>query len=104
MHIIAERTLERYGEANATAAPSLRVWVQLVRKARWKTPVDVKRLFGASVDFLKSGVVVFDVGGNKCRISANIKYVNERSRVGRVYIRQVMDHELYDRLSKTGSL
>jgi len=39
-----------------------------------------------ATDFLLGGIVVFDIGGNNYRISANVRYVNERSRVGRVYI------------------
>jgi mRNA-degrading endonuclease HigB of HigAB toxin-antitoxin module len=47
---------------------------------------------------------VFDLGRSQYRISANIRYVTDRQRVGRVYIRYVMAHDEYDRRSRAGTL
>jgi mRNA interferase HigB len=102
VHIISERTLQ-FVQAHANAKRPLEIWARIVKAAKWQTPSDVKRLLGAS-DFLPGGIVVFDIGGNNFRISANIKYVNARSRVGRVHIRHVMTHAEYDRRSKEGRL
>jgi mRNA interferase HigB len=80
----------------ADARNPLRLWYDRVKSAAWKSPADVKKSFGATVDFVKvqSGntVGVFDIGGNKYRLVAAIHYDFER-----VFVLRVMTHRDYDR-------
>ena len=69
-----------------------------MRKRRYRTPNEVRADFG-SADFLKNGVTVFNVGGNKYRLSVTIRYDMQK-----VFIRHVMTHEEYDRRTKDGTL
>lgn len=63
----------------------LKVWCKLMETHSFQSPAEIKRIFGTDVDFLPENVVVFDIGGNKYRISANVRY-----RIGRIFIREVM--------------
>src|SRR4051794_38580414 len=78
MRIIKPSTLRRFWLANAKAEKELRVWIRITRAASWKSPADVKRQFGARVDFVKvaSGntVAVFDIANNNYRLVAAIHY------------------------------
>jgi antitoxin component HigA of HigAB toxin-antitoxin module/mRNA-degrading endonuclease HigB of HigAB toxin-antitoxin module len=101
MHIISERALEEFAAQHPESRVVLVTWKKIVKAAHWQTPHDVQATLPAT-DILPGGVVVFDVGGNNYRISANIRYVNELSRVGRVYIRHVMTHAEYTAGPATG--
>ena len=103
MHIISETTVQQFVERVPAAEKAMRAWVALTRRAHWRTPHDVRATFPAT-DFLAGGVVAFDVGGNKYRVSATLLYVNQHSRVGRVYVRRVMTHTEYDVHTSRGSL
>jgi mRNA interferase HigB len=63
------------------------------RKGRaWQSPAHVKASY-ADASILKSGRVVFNVGGNRFRLVARIDY-----RSGIVYVRFVGTHAEYDRI------
>ncbi len=63
-----------FWEATRGRERELRRWLSLVEDAEWKNPADVRRLFGARVDFVPvaSGntVAVFDIWGNHYRLIA----------------------------------
>jgi len=65
----------------------------MVSKARWKGPNDVKRQFGASVDFIGDNRVIFDLGGNKYPLIVHVSY-----EFGRVLIKFIGTHAQYDRI------
>lgn len=69
-----------------------------MRRKEYRTPNEVRADFG-SVDFLKGRVTIFDIGGNKYRLSVTMRYDMQR-----VYIRHVMTHAEYDRRTKDGTL
>lgn len=98
VHIITQTRLRHFSKVHPNADGPLRAWETIVRARKYKTPHDVKTDFG-SVDFLKDGRVVFNIGGNKFRLVAKILY-----RSGKVLIRHVLTHEEYDRLSTNGLL
>jgi mRNA interferase HigB len=98
MRVITWKKLREFAETNPHALEPLKVWRKLVEVHAFLGPADVKRVFGAKVDFLPDGIVVFDIGGNKFRISANIRY-----RLGRVFVREVMTHAEYDRRTRKGT-
>lgn len=69
-----------------------------MRSAEYQTPHEVRQDFG-TVDFLGKNVGVFDIGGNKYRLVVSIRYDLQR-----VYIRHVLTHSEYDRMSRDGML
>ncbi len=93
MRIIAKRTLRLFWEGNRRrrdARRALEDWHAQVRVADWKTPAEVKAIFG-DASILEGSRVVFNICGNKYRL---ITKINFPYRV--VYIRFVGTHEEYD--------
>ncbi|MCC6949621.1 MAG: type II toxin-antitoxin system HigB family toxin [Bradyrhizobiaceae bacterium] len=93
MQVIARRTLRQFWERHPQAEGPIRVWFALVSKANWRTPADVKRQFGASVDFVGDNRLIFDLGGNKYRLVAHVSYS-----FGRVLVKFIGTHKEYDRI------
>jgi mRNA interferase HigB len=98
MHVITRSRLRHFAEDYPDAKEPLDVWYHLMKRARYQTPHDVREDFG-SADFLSKGRVVFDIGGNKYRLVVKIEY-----KWGKVFIRHVVTHKEYDRLTKSGDL
>lgn len=78
---------------HADAQAPLAAWHREAKAAAWRDPMDIKAKY-RTVSILKSGRVVFNIGGNKYRIVAEINYP-----YGILYIRFVGTHEQYDRIN-----
>jgi mRNA interferase HigB len=96
--IITERRLREFWETYPDAEKPLKAWRQLMRNKSYASSHEVRADF-PSVDFLKDKVTVFDIGGNKYRLVVTMRYDWEK-----VFIRHVVTHKEYDRLSKDGTL
>jgi len=92
MRIIARRTLREYWERYPPAEQPLKAWFREAATANWASPVDVKRRC-RHASILKSNLLVFNIGGNKYRLVAQINY---DFRI--IYIRFVGSHEAYDKV------
>lgn len=97
MHVISRKRLVEFGKAHADAVTPLDVWYRVMKGGRFTSPEALKATF-ASVDFLGGRVVVFNIGGNKYRLVAHVRYATETN-VGRMYVRHVFTHDEYDRWS-----
>ena len=90
MHVITEKRIREAKSKWPMAGSALDQWYQL---AKTNHPADfaaMKSLFPA-VD--KVGELhVFDIGGNKLRLIAYVRY-----RAQKLYIKHVLDHREYDR-------
>lgn len=93
MRIIARRTLKEFWETHPPAQAPLVLWYARVSRAAWRTPADVKEMFGATVDFVGDNRAIFDIGGNKYRLIAHVSYA-----YGRLLIKFVGTHADYDRI------
>jgi mRNA interferase HigB len=93
MQVIARRTLKQFWQRHQRAEGPLRAWFAVVSRARWTGPADVKRQFGATVDFIGDNRLIFDLGGNKYRLVVRVSY-----KFGRVLIKFVGTHAEYDRI------
>jgi mRNA interferase HigB len=93
MQVIARRTLVQFWQRHPRAEGPLKAWFAVVSKARWARPVEVKRVFGATVDFVSDDRAIFDIGGNKYRLAAHISY-----KFGRVLVKFVGTHSEYDHI------
>ena len=98
MRIITESRLTAFWSMHRDAEVPLKAWRALVRKKHYQNPHEVKQDFG-SVDFLGGNITVFDIGGNKHRLVVTMRYDMQH-----VYIRHVVTHQEYDRLSEDGLL
>ena len=93
MRIIAKATLREFWERHPPAATPLKKWFSLVSAADWRSPADVKAMFGGTVDFAADNRIIFDIGGNKYRLIVRVSY-----EYGQVFIKFIGTHAEYDRI------
>ena len=92
MTVYAEAAITKFTKRYAAARKPLARFLATVRIATWGSFVEVKQSF-PSVDYAPAtGVLIFDIGGNKYRLIANVDF-DERIMV----IKSVMTHEEYSR-------
>ena len=89
VRIISRRKLKEAWEQHKEWEGPLRAWYTIARAAEWKYLPDITQTFG-SADNVGS-CVVFDIGGNKCRLITRINYKYQR-----VYTLHVLSHTEYD--------
>ncbi len=94
MRVISLRGLKKFWESpeGKESESPLRVWIKEARGAHWKGPHDVKAQY-RTASILKSGRVVFNVGGNKFRLVTVVFYD-----VQIVFIRFIGTHTQYDQI------
>jgi mRNA interferase HigB len=97
MRVIARKTLRDFWERGPQFADSkgpLEAWFAEAVAAQWRTPMEVKDQF-KNASILKSGRVVFNIGGNKYRLVVAIHY---RAEPGIVFVRFIGTHAEYDEI------
>jgi mRNA interferase HigB len=57
----------------ARSRPWIEHWIAETEAARWRTPQGIKNLY-ASVSFLATNVVIFNVKGNRYRLEVLVAY------------------------------
>jgi mRNA interferase HigB len=91
VHVISRKRLIEFSAKYPTARKPLLAWFALMKTGRFANHNELKQTF-ASADVIAGTRVVFDVGGNKYRIIADVQY-----KMGRVFIRKIMRHAEYDK-------
>ena len=94
MQVVARRTLREFWARHPPAEGPIRAWLAVTSKARWSNPAEIKRQFGATVDFVGDNRVIFDLGGNKYRLIAHVSFT-----FGRVLVKFVGTHAEYNRIN-----
>jgi mRNA interferase HigB len=98
MIVIGTDVVERYlvdraGHKGIKAARSqYEAWLDIVTRANWRNPEDVKASYPRA-SILKAGRVVFNIKGNDYRLVAALQY-----RAGALAIRFFGTHAEYDRI------
>jgi mRNA interferase HigB len=103
MWIITEKPLQEFTARHPQAAQSLAIWTKMAKAGRFADGHELRATF-PSASFLDDGRVVFNLGGNNYRLVATLKYVTPAHRLGRIYVRRVLTHAEYTRLTKAGRL
>ena len=93
MNIISKRTLVQFYEKYPQAKTPLEVWYQDTKKAQWKTPSDIKKVY-SSASFLEDNRVVFNIKGNDYRLIVHIDYLRKIVRV-----KFIGTHSEYDKIN-----
>ncbi len=90
MHVLTEKRIWEAKEKWPRSASSLDQWYRLIKRNNPGDFAEMKSMFPA-ID--KVGPFhVFDIGGNKLRLIAVVRYQPQR-----LYIKYVLDHHEYDR-------
>ncbi len=88
MHVVSHKAIRIFCEEHPEARNALDYWYRVAKRASWAGFAEVKQSFN-SADFV-TPFVVFDIGGNKYRLIAEINFSR---RV--LFTRGVMTHKNY---------
>ena len=90
MKLISNRALREFVEIHPLATEPLKGWRQVIEKNAFPNWAELKRSF-VTIDKV-GDKTVFNVGGNKYRIIAHVRFGRQI-----VYIKAVLTHEEYDK-------
>ena len=90
VEVIGRGRIDRFGRKHPESRSSLRNWITVVSAATWKNFSELRATF-PSADYVKP-FVVFNAGGNKYRIIAEILYSENLVRIS-----EVLSHSEYGR-------
>jgi len=97
MRVISRPILRAFGNAHPDALRPLDTWHNLALKGTFRNFAELKATFGSADQV--SGLVVFDIGGNKYRLIVDVTYAREkegRTLTGTFWIKHVFTHRQYD--------
>ena len=90
MHVITQKRIWEAKQKYPGSASALDGWYRVIKSNQFVNFSELKKSFN-SVDKVDD-IYVFNVGGNKLRIIANIHFTRQR-----IYIRAVLTHKEYDK-------
>jgi mRNA interferase HigB len=99
MRIIARRTLREFiasrmgHKDHAALKAALDAWFDEVRKGKWTSTAEVKRLY-ASASIVTADRIVFNIKGNDYRLVVSVDFEK-----GIVWIKWIGTHKDYDRIN-----
>jgi mRNA interferase HigB len=88
MHIVSHKAIRIFCERHPEARNAMDHWYRVAKQATWSRFAEVKQSFNTA-DFVAPHVV-FDIGGNKWRLVAEMNFTR---RV--LFIRRIMTHKEY---------
>ena len=89
MRVISRRRLREFWQLHPRAEVSLRTWYKVVSAANWRDFADLRQRFPSADQVGR--LVVFNIAGNRYRLTARVDYAWQK-----VFVRRVMTHEEYD--------
>jgi mRNA interferase HigB len=72
VHVVSHKAIRLFCAAHPHASTPLDHWYRVAKRAGWTNLAEVKQTFN-SADFV-APYVVFDIGGNKYRLMAEINF------------------------------
>jgi mRNA interferase HigB len=89
MRIVSRKAIREATTRHSEWGASLNAWYKIAKNADWKNSAEVRNRWRNTE--VVGRFVVFDIGHNRCRLIATIKY-----RWGVVYIRDILSDADYD--------
>ncbi len=90
MHIITQKRIWDAKKKHPESATALDGWYKIIKKNQFNNFSELNKIFN-SVDKVEN-LYVFDLGGNKLRLIANIHFYRQK-----IYIRYILTHRDYDK-------
>jgi mRNA interferase HigB len=90
MRVVSHKAIREFSEAHPESSNAIDYWYRVTRKASWASFADIKQTFNTA-DYVPP-FVVFDIGGNKYRLVAEINFGRKV-----VFIRRIMPHKEYSK-------
>ena len=88
MHVVSHKAIRLFCEEHPSAESAMDHWYRVAKRATWASFAEVKQTFNTA-DFVPP-YVVFDIGGNKYRLIAEINFKRNV-----MFIRRIMTHKEY---------
>ena len=88
MHVVSHKAVRIFCEEHPAARNALDHWYRVAKRATWTKFADVRRSFNTAD--LAAPFVVFDIGGNKYRLIAEMNFSRSV-----LFIRGIMTHKEY---------
>src|SRR5215472_7775402 len=88
VHVVSHKAIRNFGEKHPDARSPLDRWYRVAKRATWVSFAEVKESFNTAD--LVAPFVVFDIGGNKYRLVAEIHFSRNV-----LFIRRIMTHKEY---------
>ena len=95
MRIIAKATIRDFWLIHSQAEFPLLDWYNIIKKANWLSPNEVKKTYG-NASIVANNRVVFNIKGNDYRLVTEIDYEYQL-----VFIIWVGTHKEYDKIDVT---
>ena len=90
--VFGGQILAKFAKKHAQARKPLPRFLEMAREAEWKHMPDVKQTFPATDFDPDARLHIFDIGGNKYRLTASVNFERQS-----LLIEAVMTHEEYER-------
>lgn len=90
MRVISRRRLREFWVIHPEAASALAAWHKVVGAATWASFADLRQTFPSADQVGR--LVVFNIGGNRFRLTALVDYQWQK-----VFVRRVMPHGEYSK-------
>jgi mRNA interferase HigB len=88
MHVVSHKAIRNFCEEHPHARSAMDHWYRVAKRAAWSSLAEFKQSFSAAD--LVAPHVVFDIGGNKYRLIAEMNFAR---RV--LFIRAIATHQEY---------
>ena len=101
MHRVTIKRLQKASEEFREAASGIGSWIKIVKFARWRDFVELRKSFPDACDV--DGFVVFNIKHNRYRLITAVHYartIDGRFALGDVSIGAFLTHKDYDRWSE----
>jgi len=92
MRILKRKTLQDYWKKHPQSETPLSIWFNILDKGNFESPNEIKEVLGKT-DFTGNNLAIFNIGGNKYRLIARIRYKPQI-----VYILFIGTHSEYDKI------
>ena len=90
MRVISQKKLREFWSDHQDAEEPLRAWYKTATRADWRDFGEVRRTCSNSVDRV-GNCTVFNIGGNKYRLVASIKFQTRK-----IFLLHALTHKEYD--------
>jgi len=90
VRIIGRKVIEEFKRNHADSRSPLDNWQRVVSSRGWNNLAELKQVF-SSADLVESHLV-FNIGGNKYRLIANVS-----CKAKTLLVREILTHQEYDR-------
>jgi mRNA interferase HigB len=90
--VYGEAAVEEFAKQHAASRKPLARFLAVARAATWKHFPEVTQTLAATDYAPASGMLIFDIGGNKYRLIARVDFEEQM-----LFIQTVMTHEKYNR-------